>query len=263
MSRLIDMTGWIMSEHGVPDSKLTVIKRVEDRITPNGCVKTQWLCECNCNEHNQIIATSQNIRRGIVKSCGCWLREVSTNIIKRYQYMSAELRSKQNEYVLFDDYGQGMFFNSNDIFLFDLDDFETIKKYCWYKGQHGYALAYIKGTGRNGQRITMHALLGYKYGDHINHNRADNRKSNLRLATAQENARNHSVQSSNTSGIIGVSWKKDKQKWKAYITVNSKQIHCGYFGNKEDAIRARLEAEAKYYGEFAPQQHLFEQYGIK
>lgn len=63
--------------------------------------------------------------------------------------------------------------------------------------------------------------------------------------------------------MVGISWKKDKKKWKAYLSVNSKQIHLGYFVNKDDAIRARLEAEAKYFKEFAPQRHLFEQYGIQ
>lgn len=39
-------------------------------------------------------------------------------------------------------------------------------------------------------------------------------------------------------------------------------IHLGYFDNKDDAIKARLYAEQKYFKEFAPQKHLYEQYGI-
>ena len=54
----------------------------------------------------------------------------------------------------------------------------------------------------------------------------------------------------NTSGNIGVSWNKEKQKWKAYITIGGKQIHVGYFVNKEDAIQARKAAELKYFGEY-------------
>lgn len=45
--------------------------------------------------------------------------------------------------------------------------------------------------------------------------------------------------------------------------MNNKTKYLGSFKNKEGAIKARLEAEAKYFGEFAPQKHLFEQYGIK
>lgn len=94
MNQLIDMTGWIMSEHGVPDSKLTVVERAENHITPNGCVKTQWVCECCCEEHNKVIATAENIRHGVVKSCGCLKLEQSIETIKKYQYMSAELKKK-------------------------------------------------------------------------------------------------------------------------------------------------------------------------
>ena len=51
--------------------------------------------------------------------------------------------------------------------------------------------------------------------------------------------------------------------WAARITVNKHRIHIGSFSNKEDAIVARLQAEAKYFGKFAPQRHLFEKYGIQ
>lgn len=58
-------------------------------------------------------------------------------------------------------------------------------------------------------------------------------------------------------------YSKDGYKWEAYIQLNKKRKSLGYFNNKEDAIKARLEAEAIYYKEFAPQRHLFEQYGIE
>lgn len=67
------------------------------------------------------------------------------------------------------------------------------------------------------------------------------------------------------SGIIGVTPVKDSnpQKWKAYITVNKKNINLGSYFDKNDAIIARLNAEREYWGEFAPQRHLFEEYGIE
>lgn len=57
-------------------------------------------------------------------------------------------------------------------------------------------------------------------------------------------------------------WYKAGQKWAANIKCNKQSFHLGYFINKDDAIRARLNAEVKYFGEFAPQKHLFEKYGI-
>ena len=46
----IDMTGWIMSEHGVADSRLTVLCQSEDHITPRGQRRAMWLCECECGK---------------------------------------------------------------------------------------------------------------------------------------------------------------------------------------------------------------------
>lgn len=77
-----------------------------------------------------------------------------------------------------------------------------------------------------------------------------------------KNNQKHSLSKSNTSGIAGVSYYKSNNKWKSYIYNDGKVISLGYYFDKEDAIRARLEAEAKYYGEYAPQRYLFEQYGI-
>lgn len=263
MSRLIDMTGWIMAEHGVPESRLKVLQRVENRITPNGCVKAQWLCECLCEKHTQFVTTGERIRYGITKSCGCLLQETATQTIKQYQPMSAKLKRKYNEYTFFDTYGQGKFSNCEDVFLFDIEDFDLIKDYCWYKDNHGYAVSHVKGTDRKEKRISMHILLGFKYGDHINRDRTDNRKENLRDATPRENVRNRGVASNNTSGVVGVSWDKSRQKWRAYIRLEDGWRQLGRFLNKDAAVRARLEAEAKYFKEFAPQRHLFEQYGIQ
>lgn len=66
----IDMTGWKMWEHGVPDSKLTVIERA-----PNGKNRrSRWICECNCEEHKRIIADGSNIRSGNTNGDGSKLQ---------------------------------------------------------------------------------------------------------------------------------------------------------------------------------------------
>ena len=108
----------------------------------------------------------------------------------------------------------------------------------------------------------MHILLGYKGYDHIDRNALNNRKSNLRKATRQENARNRSLSTNNTSGCTGVHFNKSHNRWVAGIGYNNKHIRLGEFIDKADAIVARLKAEKEYYGEFAPQRHLFEEYNI-
>lgn len=69
MLKKIDMTGWIMKEHGVPDSLLTVIKEVEPHITSGGNKQIQYLCKCNCGK--EVVLKGSAIRNGNTKSCGC------------------------------------------------------------------------------------------------------------------------------------------------------------------------------------------------
>ncbi len=61
--------------------------------------------------------------------------------------------------------------------------------------------------------------------------------------------------SNNTSGVRGVSWAKGKGKWQTHVTLKRKQIHLGYFDNKEEAIKARKRAEEIYF------EPLIEKYG--
>lgn len=98
--------------------------------------------------------------------------------------------------------------------------------------------------------------------DHINRDIHDNRLCNLRVVNRRQNTLNGSISKNNNSGIIGVSFRKDKNKWRAYINDNYKQINLGHYSNIEDAIKARLLAEKTMYGDFAPQRHLYKQYGI-
>ena len=82
--------------------------------------------------------------------------------------------------------------------------------------------------------------------DHINHNQADNRASNLRDVTILESGKNKSFRKDNTSGYVGVTWHKGLNKWAAGIMVEGKQIHLGYFTNIKDAAKVRKTAEHKY-----------------
>ena len=110
--------------------------------------------------------------------------------------------------------------------------------------------------------VFFHQYIGFKNYDHVDRNELNNVLSNLRPATRTQNAQNKSKQKNNTSGVSGVGWNKNSEKWIAYIRDNGKQISLGYFKEKNNAIRARLQAEQRIFKEFAPQQHLFAEYGI-
>ena len=243
----IDMTGWIMSEHGVPDSLLTVIQQTEDCVRQNGKRYAQWLCECSCKEHNKIIVLGTSVRSGSTKSCGCIRKETA-----------AKQNKKENIIDLSGEYGIIYASNTNAAIYFDLEDAKELLKYSWYVDVHGYATTMINNTPTR-----MHVILGKPKHDHHNRNKLDNRKANLVRCTHTENMQNRSRGKNNTSGFIGVGWDKKSSQWYARICVNKNRIHLGFFTNKRHAIIARLYAEQKYFGEFAPQRHLFEEYGIK
>lgn len=87
--------------------------------------------------------------------------------------------------------------------------------------------------------------------DHVNGDRCDNRVCNLRLASRAENIRNSRKRTSNRSGLKGVCWKKNRNKWHAQITVDGKGLHLGFFDDKYEAHEAYCRASKLYHGEFS------------
>lgn len=92
--------------------------------------------------------------------------------------------------------------------------------------------------------------------DHINHDKKDNRKINLRICTQRENTINKKYPKINISGEVGVFFWQERNKWVARIGIMGKTKTIGYFETKEDAIKARKAAEEKYFGEFAYKDNL-------
>ena len=113
----------------------------------------------------------------------------------------------------------------------------------------GYILIRINGKSYPAHRLAflyMEGSLPIDGMDHINHDKVDNRWVNLREASQAENTRNASVRNDNKSGIAGVSWKSQYQKWRAQININRKQKHLGYFDNLEFAGLVMAEAREKF-----------------
>ena len=109
---------------------LTVVKRAEDYVSPKGYHSVQWLCKCDCgNEH---VVLGSNLTRHLIESCGC-LRKNPSIIIRR----------KYNNYDLSGEYGIG-YTSKGEEFYFDLEDYDKIKDYCWFKNDSGYILAALK-----------------------------------------------------------------------------------------------------------------------
>jgi len=87
--------------------------------------------------------------------------------------------------------------------------------------------------------------------DHENLNKSDNKWSNLRAATRSQNGANTSLQRNNTSGYKGVHWFSPRNRWRAMITVERKQISLGLFKDPYVAHLVYVAAAQKYFGQFA------------
>lgn len=114
---------------------------------------------------------------------------------------------------------------------------------------HGYRIVRIDNVGYAEHRVVWLIVYGqWPKGqvDHLNHNRSDNRISNLRDASREQNARNRKKYSCNKSGHTGVIWYKASAQWEAVIRVNGYLHNLGRYDDIEDAIAARVAAERRF-----------------
>ena len=146
--------------------------------------------------------------------------------------------------------------------LFDLEDYDKIKDFSWHLNTKGYAYA-NNVLDYGGKKIFMHNIVMDNINkeyivDHIYHDKdgnnssCDNRKFNLRKTTQSKNTVNKKRQSNNTSGVTGVGFRKDNQKWVAHICVDKKYRYLGQYNTFEEAVLVRKNAERELHKEYSP-----------
>lgn len=120
------------------------------------------------------------------------------------------------------------------------------------KPRTAYAVRMARKPDGRPTTIGMHRFItGWEYVDHINGDGLDNRRCNLRPATAATNARNVGLRSHNTSGYKGVTWHKAGRKWMAQLRVDGRQVYLGLFTDPAEAASAYDAAALEHFGEFA------------
>ena len=163
--------------------------------------------------------------------------------------MDVQIKEYVDKAVMFIEQRNG---NIHEV-LIDVEDLEKVKEYpgrwrvlkCRDTGAY-----YVYGCHQR-KNIALHRyLIGAPdgtYVDHENHNTLDNRKQNLRIATASENLQNRKGAARHSkSGIRGVYWHERDKCWRARIRLNGREISCGNYKSKEEAEEAVIQARQKY-----------------
>lgn len=194
---------------------------------------------CICGNSNKTVNTDIGIL------CG-------KHYLQYIRYGKIKSRTKYDPNVIeeFSNYAIIYLYNKDgDIIAETLIDKEDIPKVIndkWCRDKNGYV--------KNSKQGYLHRiLLGETnlFIDHINGDKLDNRKRNLRICNNADNLKNRvKLPKNNTSGILGVRFREDRNKWYAEIQCNKEKIYLGSFSSLEDAIKARLNGELEFFGKY-------------
>jgi hypothetical protein len=130
--------------------------------------------------------------------------------------------------------------------IIDDEDYELVSLSKWHFHKRGYAV-----TQRQGRQYRLHQLIIQSRDglmvDHINRDKLDNRRCNLRLVDKSVNNRNRDPEPRSSSGIKGVHWHPSSRKWQVSLMANGRREHFGTYENKHEAARVSKEVYAKLF----------------
>ena len=146
--------------------------------------------------------------------------------------------------------------NCDAFVLVDDEDFEKANSKTWALTPHGYprrneSIGKINGKWRQRKLYLHRFLMGEPVGldiDHINHDKLDCRRHNLRIVPRDLNLLNRIVPKGHPTGVHGV--RKDGNRWVATMSVGDKGVWLGSFLTKEEAVTVRKQAEQKRYASY-------------
>lgn len=216
--------------------------------------------EKNENDYVNVleVADKVEIEECVCSRCGISYKRVKGSnqkktVCKKCFYDNRRKKNEKMQYTV--ENGIATFITNNgDAFIVDVEDINRVAQYKWYLNGHGYIVGWVNGKSVQLHRFLTGLLDCNSEGlvtDHINHCKTDNRKSNLRICTHQNNSRNRDSK--------GFNKRSNGKKYKARIGVNGKDIYLGDFATPEQARAVRIiDGEKKYFGEFSSNKHLFD-----
>lgn len=263
--------------------KLTVIEELPNEVIPSGYTKRMWLCSCECGNTKK--ASTNGLQQGKVKSCGCDSKRKPakynpgekyakltileegprSRLDKRQVWCSCDCGNPEPTLVQVNNIISG---NTSSCGCVGEESRKThgmsnTRTYQIHEGMIRRCKPHLADD------FPYHAGKGIKVCEEwktfenffedmgecpegmsldridVNGNYC---KDNCRWATNSVQGYNKGLDPNNTSGKSGVSWYTQNQKWSAEIHVENQHIRLGMFNNFEDAVKAREEAELKYYG---------------
>lgn len=168
----------------------------------------------------------------------------------------------KNEIVIYDNYAEVILCNKNKQekarALISLEDIEKVGQYRWCVNGKGYVCNRNMGYLHQFIKNPSEGMVV----DHKNHNKLDNRRDNLRLCTQDDNCKNLSKASNNTSGYKGVSYDKGMDKYRAKIVCDGIVYYLDCHVDKISAARAYDRRAIELYGEYANTNFPIEDYII-
>lgn len=149
-----------------------------------------------------------------------------------------------------------VFLPSGEVALVDIEDRTLVSEFVWFAVKRPttvYVRGYRRGQRTSGVKVYLHQVIldTATRVDHRNGDGLDNRRSNLRNATAAENAANSAGHRDSRSGLKGVHWHQARGKWQVEIMVRGKRTFLGYFTDPDEAAAAYDGAAVAAHGEFA------------
>lgn len=206
--------------------KLSVLSKSERPSCDSGIF---WDCKCDCG--NDITVLGSSLRNGNTKSCGCFKSETAKKTHTKHGYTK----------------------NHNAIPIYDV--WYAMKHRCFNKNNPEYHRYGGRGIMVCDEWFDSATFInwafsnGYERG--LTLERKDNdgnyEPDNCQWTDRVSQQRNMGIFSNNSTGYKGVSFHNQTKKYRAYITINYKQIYLGLFDTIEDAIAARRIAEKKYW----------------
>lgn len=207
--------------------------------------KSIWICDCDCGNKSIPKYGDCLTRKNPTRSCGCLQREFSKRNIKEVcRYNIGKV--KGNKYIEYDSYYEGRDLNDN-VYVIDKDDYEIVSKHTWCINDNNYFSTIIDDN-----KVYLHRfILGCSSGDgavvdHINGERYDCRKSNLRKADYYVNSWN--TITTNRYGAKNI--RKRGNKYEVRASYYNEVFYLGLYENIDDAIKARTDFENINYGEY-------------